>query len=253
MSKGVLLACLLVAETSTTSRADLVVSNLTNTTDSSAVIGDFAVGDFTFGTSFQAQSFTTGARAVALEKVILSMAASVGGMGGFAVAIYDDSGAGGLPGNSLISLAGDSDPDTAGEYDYVPSAFFALSADTTYWVVAAATRPPGVVSATGFQWNATSDTSEIGAAGWSLGSAAAREISSVNGDTGWVSSGSPLQIEVSAIPEASSVACGVLVCALTVVAVVCRQAVRIQSPVERQSSSASFAALRAMTQLTQGI
>jgi hypothetical protein len=168
-----------------------------------------------------------------LEKVTLSMAASPLGMGGFAVEIYDASGAGGLPGSSLIALAGDSDPDTAGAYDYIPGGVFSLSAGTTYWVVAAATAPPGIVTATGFQWNTTSDTSETGATGWTIGnSAAARLISSTSTpvDSGWVLSGNPLQMSVSAVPEASSVACGCLVCALAAATAVYRRACAFSRP-----------------------
>jgi hypothetical protein len=203
------LALLVAALLASPVSADVVVSNLDKTPVSTAGIVNF--GDAVF-TSI-ALPFTTDSSGATLDKVTLLMG-NGSPTGSFSLSLYSNAG-GGFPGSLLVNLSGDDTPIVAGQYDYIPSSSFTLEASTSYWVVAEPIT--GTVI-----WMTTTDTSETGAPGWSLGDSFSQRQVIFGNDGGWVSATVPTQMAVfaSAIPEASSwalmgltgaVSCGVAI------------------------------------------
>lgn len=101
-----------------------------------------------------AQSFITGDQAATFESVTLSMY-EWEPIGGFAVHIYDATGAGNAPGSLLATLSGNDSPGS-GNYDYTGT--LTLSPNTTYWVEADVTLASGA----SYEWSASSDAPTLG-------------------------------------------------------------------------------------------
>ncbi len=176
--------------------AIVLVSNLAETTNSVNTVG--SVG----GTNqFQyAVPFTTGANGAgySLANVTLDLADANGTPSNFQVELF--SSGGGDPNASLLVLAGNSNPATAGQYSY--GGTFSLAPNTSYFVVASAGAVGGVNN---YRWNNTSSTNESSPDGWTIGTGYFR-----NTGTGgsWTATDFPLKISVdaSAIPEPGSAA-----------------------------------------------
>ena len=159
-------------------------------------------------------SFSTGALPMSLDRVTLSMASGLAGSTGFSLDLMSD--AGGVPGASLIALAGNSAPVSSGLYDYAPAGSFTLQAATTYWLHARIV-PEGSPTATdlrSFGISATSDISEAGLPGWSIADQSRRD--EVTLDSFGPSPGIPLQFAVNAtlVPEPGTAVLAIFACGL---------------------------------------
>lgn len=112
---------------------------------------------------------------------------------GFSLSIYSNNS--GLPGSSLGTLSGSSNPSVAGNYAYTASGI-SLSPYTSYWIVgnAATAFPNG-----SFLWGDTTSSAYASSGGWSMNSAT-RDLSSDNGSS-WTSTAvSVLRFSVAATP-----------------------------------------------------
>ena len=87
----------------------------------------------------QAQSFRTGSTGSQLSSVLLAFGTGGVSGGGFSVSLYNATGT--SPHNPafspLLTLSGEANPYTAGNYTYTGS--YALAANTDYWIVLACT------------------------------------------------------------------------------------------------------------------
>jgi hypothetical protein len=154
------------------------VSNLNQTT-----------GEYTgvWNAQSLAVSFTTGSAATSLFGVSVSMSAG-GDAGHFNLSIYSD--AGGSPGSSLTILSGNGFPASAGIYTYTNASPLALSANTTYWIVASS---PDSTGGDAYEWNLTFNSALDSGSFWTLG------VSKYNDGGGWNSSGTGVYQQFSVI------------------------------------------------------
>jgi hypothetical protein len=113
-----------------------------------------------------ANSFTTGSGGPwTLNSIVLNVGLFAGTpAGGITVDLAED--AGGLPGSQLMTLSGANPALPAEEIGYTPPTSFSLASNTTYWVVASA------AVRNNYLWNFTTDTSETGEPGWTIGNTA---------------------------------------------------------------------------------
>ena len=142
-----------------------------------------------------AQSFTTGAESATFNSVTLAMY-EWQPIGGFAVHLYDSTGAGNAPGALLLTLEG-SDRPGSGNYSYTGT--LSLTPNTTYWVEADATYASGA----NYEWSVGLDDPTIGSG---IGRAAKE-----NGAEAWTqySMGNLLMLvdaTPSVVPEPGSIA-----------------------------------------------
>ncbi|MEA3188346.1 MAG: hypothetical protein QOD99_2176 [Chthoniobacter sp.] len=168
------------------------VSNLTQTNSGSGTNVTYQSG---FGADM-AEAFTTGASAATLNSITVRMLTASGG-GGFSVQLYSN--VGDSPGTSLITLSGNTNPATAGDYTYTGS--FALAPSATYWVFETVTQSaPNKV----YTWSETASNSETGISGWTIRDGF-KDRSQNNGVPGaWFNDvGSPFQlsVDVTVVPE----------------------------------------------------
>lgn len=185
------------------SQAAVVVSNITNT---HATPGYEFVDDIGGNGHDLGNSFTTGGTSVLLNSVSVGFAGGFRGVGSaFTALLFND--AAGMPGSSLVTFTGNSDPHGGGTFAYTPSAPTTLLASTTYWLVFTAQ-----IGAPDEQYPiyTTADLSQTGSPGWSIGdSFVYRDVTS--GTPGaWIGQTvlappNALQFEVdtSAVPEPS--------------------------------------------------
>jgi hypothetical protein len=124
-----------------------------------------------------AASFNTGSVTSYLASVSLGMKSANGIGGHFSVSIYNDTGS--SPGNLLVTLSGNSTPTTTGLYIYTNSSVLALSANSTYWIVASSADAVGTNA---FEWFYTFTGPDAGSF-WTTG------ISKYNSGSGWNASG----------------------------------------------------------------
>jgi hypothetical protein len=147
------------------------------------------------GTSW-AQSFTTDGANNTLASITLPIYEWQPD-GGFSVRLYDSTGISGGPGTRLLTLDGNDNPTTTGNYTYKGT--LALSPNTTYWVEADVN--PAFDSK--YEWDVTQDTPAVGS---SLGFAHTADGGSTWGQV----SGDYMRLQVSVnptiIPEPSSLA-----------------------------------------------
>jgi len=113
------------------------------------------------------QSFQTGAASngYMLDSITLLMGNWLGNASNFVVSINSDSS--GQPGTSLAILAGNADPESAGQYVYAASGLI-LNSTTTYWIQAncdsfssGPLSPPG-----GYAWQITTSLTYTSSDGW---------------------------------------------------------------------------------------
>lgn len=173
------------------------VSNLGNIAD-----GTYNVFDQdNFGNRFGrdvANSFTTGSTALTLESVTLFMGNALANNGGFSLALYSN--AGSLPDTNLgVIFTGTSNP-ANGNYTYTSDAF-TLDPATTYWVVASVTHTAPDKS---YAWRTSSDLSQTGDPGWSIGTSAVRIVNN-GAPAGWTTDTNNAQVfSVQVVPEPST-------------------------------------------------
>ena len=193
-----LLAAALLTATPHTASASTIVSNLANSSSGSQYINYDTHGPFGPRGQILASSFTTGANAALLNNVTLGMDYGYSG-GGFSVSLYSDGGSG--PGTFISTLTGEANPGSTGLYTYTPSAALDLSANTSFYVVAAVPQTgfPGT-----YTWESTYDGAEVGTAGWTIADSALR---SFDGGSSWSNLGPAVQFsvdaDVAAAPEPS--------------------------------------------------
>lgn len=152
-----------------------------------------------FQTDSSASSFT-------LNSVTLNLGNTGDTSGNFFVAIYSNAG-GNLPGGSLATLTGNSNPSSAGQYTYTATGL-TLNANTKYWVLA------GVSSGSGsYSWidSGGGDPADLAHTGnWSIFTFPTTTDSySFNGGASWNPAyGSPYMFSASAtaVPEPSTYA-----------------------------------------------
>lgn len=193
-SLALIAVCLILAITlAPQAQAATVVSNLGNTSDGSLAVNNLT-GPLGFAGVDAANSFTTGAAAT-LESVTLSLSGF--GVVDFKVALYLDSA--GLPGTSLVTLTGNSNPSSLGLYTYTGT--YALAASTTYWVVASVPHDVAVNHLA--NWYSTTNPSETGQPGWSIGDGSAQRHWSSGVPEAWAGSDRALQFsaETMSVPE----------------------------------------------------
>ena len=94
---------------------------------------------------------------------------------------------GGSPGSSLAALSGNNTPTSAGIYTYTNALPLALSANTTYWIVAAS---PDAIGATAYEWNLVFSSALDSGSFWAMGA------SEYNSGSGWHASGVYQQFSV---------------------------------------------------------
>jgi hypothetical protein len=101
-----------------------------------------------------------------LNSVQLGMTDASGNPGGFVAMLYTDVGIGGpLPGSSLGTLSGSTDPATGGIFTYTPVSSLTLSPYTTYFIVLTA----GTAVANGaYEWSYAGGNSYNPFGGWSF-------------------------------------------------------------------------------------
>jgi hypothetical protein len=127
------------------------VSNLSDPSTGSSPVGS---------DSWFAADFITGTNAsgYVLNSVQLAMMDASGSPSGFRVMLYSDVifGCGDIPGNSLGTLSGSTDPSTANTYTYTDDSDTTLSPNTVYYIVLTA----GTAVANGpYEWSVTSTPS----------------------------------------------------------------------------------------------
>jgi hypothetical protein len=169
-----------------------LVSNLSQTLAGSAIIGNAGEGSTYAG----ANSFTTGSNSggYTLTSATITMGNATGSPTNFQLAVFSDSS--GVPGSSLETLSGSSTPTTAGDQTYTSSSL-ALSASTTYFLVASAT---GLASDNNFAWSTTASDSETSSDGWTIGDIRKRNLN----ETSFVdhtTSSTVFSIQATAVPE----------------------------------------------------
>lgn len=172
------------------------VTNLSNIADGTYNIFDNDAGFGNRSGRDVANSFTTGAATLNLDSVTLFMANSAADNGGFSLALYSDAGA--LPGTDLgVTFSGLTNPGTSGLYSYTASTFV-LSPSTTYWLVASVVHASPDKT---YAWRTSSDLTQTGDAGWSIGTTALRNVN--NGvPAAWTTDPSNAQIfSVQTVPE----------------------------------------------------
>ncbi len=116
--------------------------------------------------SWLAAVFYTGANSggYSLNSIQLGMADSSGNPSGFEVMIYSATGPGDVtPANNLATLAGQSNPATAGVYAYTPSSSLTLSASTAYFIVL---TDESAVASGAYEWNYAGTYSYNPTGGW---------------------------------------------------------------------------------------
>jgi hypothetical protein len=181
------------------SNAGTVYDNLASSQDGSDPL-------FSFGPL--ADSFTTGAAGSLGGVAVLLGSDSSSIAGDIQVGLYAD--AGDAPGAELLSLGSLSSVavSTAGfnAYEFASASSFKLAADTTYWVEIVSSSPNAL------EWSWSNDVSALGVAGQS--SYSAELGTSANSDFG------PYQmaVQVSSVPEPSSISLMLLAMAATAVA-----------------------------------
>jgi len=191
----VLAAALLTAPH--TASAATIVSNLGNASD----LGLWNIFHSGGGDSWVANSFTTGGSASLLNSITLGLPDSGAAAGGFSVSIYSDGGLAG-PGTLLSTLTGAANPATAGLYTYTAGTALALSANTTFYL---GLSLPLTGPDTSFDYQPTSDLTESGTSGWSIGNS---RWMSFNGGASYFDSGPgdgalKFSVDAAAIPEPS--------------------------------------------------
>jgi hypothetical protein len=151
-------AVLALISTCSASRAAVIFDSTTTTPDNYAYIAGPVPPDNEEG---MGQSFTVGGSSATLTSVVLTMTndnTSVTG-GNFFVSLYDATGAGSIPGASLLTLSGSANPATAGNYTYTGS--YLLAANTTYYIVAGVSSGNAV-----YEWAAHAGE-DVGTIGYS--------------------------------------------------------------------------------------
>jgi len=195
-----LAAAAILLTTATASNAGAVYDNLGSSQDGSDPL-------FSFGPL--ADSFTTGAAGSLGGVAVLLGSDSSSIVGDIQVGLYADDGD--APGAELLSLGSLSSAavSTAGfnAYGFTSASPFQLAADTTYWVEIVSASPNAL------EWSWSNDLSALGVAGQSSYSAALG--TSANSDFG------PYQmaVQVSPVPESSSISLALLGLAATAAAV----------------------------------
>jgi hypothetical protein len=115
--------------------------------------------------SWQAVDFFTGGNpgGYVLDSVQLAMTPASGAPDDFTVMLYTDAGnIGALPGNSLGTLSGSTDPSTGGLYTYTADSL-ELAPDTSYFIVVTA----GTASSAGaYDWSLENTSSPNTSGGW---------------------------------------------------------------------------------------
>ncbi|MFZ4779940.1 MAG: choice-of-anchor R domain-containing protein, partial [Terrimicrobiaceae bacterium] len=182
--------------------AATVVSNLGNPSSDSLPVCWIDFGIFYQG-YFRASSFTTGSSETELNSVTVSMENAPFPSDGFEVSVYDDSGYG--PGSLLASLTGTDNPATAGAYTYTAGSPLALTANTTYFVVASV--PQSGVVQRNFYWSYTETNSVTSAEGWTIGN---YSWLSDTGGASWMlnnifgTSAGQFSVDTTVVPEPST-------------------------------------------------
>ena len=146
------------------------------------------------------QSFVTGSatNGYALTSVTLLMGLKLDNASNFTVSIFNDN-AGSL-GTLLGLLAGNSDPNTPGEYSYTSAGLF-LASSSTYWIVAAcdsSSPNPPIAPPGGYTWQETISQNIFTSDGWGVGV----------GNTGF--NGAVFQFAVNATPVPEPSTCALL-------------------------------------------
>lgn len=186
--------------------AAVMVSNLSNSLDAYEFV-NYTTSSGAGQTL--ANDFTTGSSVMSLDSIRVNFAGGFDASGiGFKAALYSDQGPtppSGGPASLLVDLTGP-DPHAGGTYAYTPVSPFQLAANTRYWAVFSALS---VAPDKQFPITVTADTSQTGAAGWSIGNVWAA-LQTTNGvpNTGtwnYPATGGVLTFEVdaSAAPEPS--------------------------------------------------
>jgi hypothetical protein len=176
----VALACLVVP-----ARAEVVLSNLTETIDGA---------DSVYRGTLRAQSFVTNDQAWTLTSATLSLGSPTNTSGNLFVNLYSN--ATNSPGSSLGTLSGPDNPAAAGQYTYTSNGI-SLDPSTTYWLVA------GVSSGSGFYgWRYTGPTTSTGV--WSIPSINTYARSTDAGSTWGSSDGYPYLFSIEATATAPS-------------------------------------------------
>src|SRR5206468_9751316 len=128
-----------------------------------------------------AQQFTTDPQGWELSRITLNMGDAKLTGGGFTLELRSNNDAGtpldpadDVPGPLVATLSGNSDPATAGNYDYSPAATINLARNTSYWILA---RVSDELSIASYSWNFTDSTTHTGSG--TLGLAGERS------DAGW--------------------------------------------------------------------
>jgi len=118
-------------------------------------------GGYGIGTNWLAQSFQTGTNSggYSLNSITLLMDGTIGSPTGFALRVYSNVCV--VPGAPLEILAGNSDPQVYDALYSYTSSNLLLQPTTTYWLVASATTPSYV-------WSATHAQNYTSADGWHL-------------------------------------------------------------------------------------
>lgn len=165
-------------------------------------LGQPPTGSLSVGSnSWLAAVFYTGANSggYLLNSVQLGMADSSGNPSGFQVMIYTAKGSGDVtPASNLATLAGQSDPATAGVYAYAPSSGLTLSAGTAYFIVLA---DESAIATGAYEWNYTGSYSYNPTGGWQapIGFGAIDNYQSSDG-VNWSLLGGPPQFAITATP-----------------------------------------------------
>jgi hypothetical protein len=165
----------------------------------------YAVGSGSWYASF----FETGTNVggYSLNSIQLAMADASGNPSGFTVMIYANRLGAVLPGSSLGTLNGSTDPATGGSYTYTDDSNITLLPSTPYFVVLTA----GTVIADGaYEWSLTGIDSYNPSGGWAANGG--RVYTSSNGSswTGIPVAYPQFAISATAVPEPSALALSVL-------------------------------------------
>jgi len=218
--QAALLLCGLIlwACTASDARAQALVSNLAETkTGSGSVYVSGSPGNFTY--IYAAETFTTGAAQSTLNSITLNFDAMNFSNTTFSLRLYSSAGA--QPGTLIETLSGSTSPSN-GTFSYTSAGSTVLSANTTYWWVAASSTN-GVI----FHPTYTSSTAETSSAGWTIGNSGYTGSTTTAGVLPTFSAtATPFQFSVtavSAVPEPSTYAAIFGALALGAVAVVRRR------------------------------
>jgi len=145
------------------------------------------------------QAFTTGSSATFLQALTIRMGEVEWAGQGFTMSLYSDDGSTSLPMSSLpVTFTGDTTPIGAGDYVYTANSPFPLAPNTTYWAVMSV---PHDRSFSQFYVAQTTDPSESGLPGWSIGNAVAVRTTIFGDALPWFDNeGYSLYLRVDAIP-----------------------------------------------------